>query len=116
MGYNPEEDSFLNFSTGVGDILYPPHTLHEEVFKEDMFLDVCRYADDIWFYAMAFKNGTHTRKGFTYNNSGDDYTMNWNVQDMGLCQINWQKRGKQSLNDIQLKTVVDKYNLYEKLK
>ena len=33
----------MNFPTGVGGILYPPHSLDEEVFNEAVFLDICKY-------------------------------------------------------------------------
>lgn len=50
--------SFKNFAAGVGGILYPPHTLYKDVLREDLFLELARDADDVWFWAMAVLNGT----------------------------------------------------------
>jgi len=52
------EHSYLTFMTGAGGILYPPESLHEYVFNQEQFLDLCRYGDDIWFWAMAILNRT----------------------------------------------------------
>lgn len=56
-----EDASFLNFLTGVGGVLYPPHALHDEVFNKKVFKDICPYADDIWFWIMAIKKNTKIR-------------------------------------------------------
>ncbi len=52
------EPSCDNFLTGVGGVLYPPHSLYKEVFNEQLFKKLAPTADDIWFWAMAVKNGT----------------------------------------------------------
>lgn len=109
---NQSEPSSLYFFTGGGGTLYPPNSLDNEVVKEHIFMDICKYADDIWFNAMALKAGTKVRKCYTHNNKGEDYLINENVQDIGLCKIN---TGIQCENDIQLKKVFDYYNLWEKL-
>lgn len=110
---NEVEASLLNFPTGVGGILYPPHSLDDEVFNESVFMDICKYADDIWFKAMAIKNGTLTKKVYTHSSRGDDYLVNEEVQDIGLGKINIT--GKY-LNNKQLTDVFSKYNLYGLLK
>ncbi|MBY0406317.1 MAG: hypothetical protein K2Q01_01385, partial [Rickettsiales bacterium] len=43
--------------TGVSGVLYPPGSLHAEVFREDLFLRLFPSADDIWFKVMALKQG-----------------------------------------------------------
>ncbi|MCL2439064.1 MAG: hypothetical protein FWD15_00970 [Alphaproteobacteria bacterium] len=50
--------SVLNFLTGVGGVIYPPHSLHSEVLNKDMFIRLAPTTDDIWFWAMATKQGT----------------------------------------------------------
>lgn len=47
-----------NFPTGVSGILYPPHCFHEDITKKDLFLNMCPYADDIWFKVMSMLKGT----------------------------------------------------------
>ena len=45
--------SFLNFLTGVGGVLYPPNSLHQDILSQEGFSSLCPNADDIWFWAMA---------------------------------------------------------------
>ena len=103
---NIEDASYLNFLTGVGGVLYPPHCLSEKVTDETTFLNICKSADDIWFYAMAVIKGTLIRKTHTYNQYGNDYV--WNVENNdGLNNVNID----QNANDVQFKAVARKYNL-----
>jgi hypothetical protein len=50
--------SYLNFAAGVGGVLYPPHSLHPDTIKDELFWDLAPNADDVWFWAMAVLNGT----------------------------------------------------------
>ncbi len=102
----------LNFFTGGAGTLYPPRCLDQEVLNENVFLDICKFADDVWFNAMAIKKGTLVNKVFTRSNIGEDYISNEGVQDVGLWNVNNQG---ERLNDVQLKAVFDKYDLYSKL-
>ena len=108
-----EEASHLNFATGVGGVLYPPHSLDDEVSNEDVFMDICKFADDVWFKAMALKKGTLVKKVQTRSSLSEDYLENGDVQDIGLRIINVKT---DNLNDKQLKAVFEKYNLYSKLR
>ena len=108
--YFPLPD-ILCFPTGVGGVLYPPHSLDEEVFNEDVFMSICRFADDVWFKAMAMKKGTLSVSVFSHNSTGSDYVLNDMVQDMALCLDNVYG----GLNDKQIQAVFTKYNLFEKL-
>lgn len=112
---NPKDDSVLNTFTAVGGTLYPPHCLHPEVFNEDVFMDICPHADDIWFYAMALMAGTRVVKAPTRNQGGDEFMINEDVQDMGLFNTNSSSGENSTLtgNDKQLKAVLDKYNLWD---
>lgn len=112
---SPKDDSTLNFLTGVGGVLYPPHSLSSEVLHDDVFLEICKYADDIWFYAMAVMAGTRIIKGYTHSNIGEDYLSNEDVQDIGLCHINTNSNIANVANDLQFKSVFDRYNLWNKL-
>jgi hypothetical protein len=47
---------------GVGGVLYPPGSLHSEIFNENVFLQICPTADDIWFKAMSLLNGVQCCK------------------------------------------------------
>jgi len=109
--YDDSDVSPLNFPVGGGGILYPPRCFPDEVFNEKVFTDICKYADDVWFKAMALLNGVMSKKVFTHNKGGEDYLTNANVQDDSLSRINCG----QSMNDTQIKAVFEKYNLFELL-
>ncbi len=44
--------------TGVGGVLYPPHSLNPEMMDENLFVKLAPTTDDIWFWAAAISNGT----------------------------------------------------------
>lgn len=52
------EPSFLNKLVGVGGVMYSPGVLHEDIFKENIFMKYAPTNDDIWFWFMAIKNST----------------------------------------------------------
>ncbi len=110
---NFEEEQVPNhrlFFTGVGGVLYPPYSLDNEVFNESVFMDICKFADDVWFNAMALKKGTKTKMVFSHHKGGDDFLINEEVQDIGLRKINTEN---DCLNDKQIKDVFTKYDLYK---
>lgn len=105
--------SNLNFLTGVGGVLYPPHCFSNEVFNENIFLDICKFADDVWFFSMALLNGVSIKKVETSNENGSNFLTNVGVQDMGLLKENVNPNSCR--NDIQIKSVFDKYDIYKYL-
>lgn len=50
--------SYINFFTGVSGVLYPPKSLHKDVFNTELFKKICPNEDDMWFWAMAVLNNT----------------------------------------------------------
>jgi len=62
LDFQKPKRSFLIFPLGVNGVLYPPHALNDEIFNEDVFLEICPKADDIWFKAMSLQNNTCCRK------------------------------------------------------
>ena len=101
------------FFTGVGGVLYPPGSLDEEVTNEEVFTKICPLADDVWFNAMALKNGTEINKVPTRNDRGEEYILNESVQDIGLFNIN---TGIRCENDRQIEAVYTKYDLFKLLR
>ena len=101
--------SLLNFLTGVGGVYYPAGSLDKEVLREEVFTDICKYADDVWFYAMAVKKGTKVMRVRAVSTTGEDYLLNESVQDMGLCKTNVDN----GLNDRQIAAVFARYNINE---
>lgn len=47
----------LNLQTGVGGVLYPPHSLKKEMLDPALFTKIAPTTDDIWFWAAAIANG-----------------------------------------------------------
>lgn len=43
--------------TGVGGVLYPPHSLKADMIDESLFTKLAPTTDDIWFWAAAVANG-----------------------------------------------------------
>ena len=48
--------SFLSKLTGVGGVLYPPHSLSPDVSNPELFKNIAPTNDDLWFWAMAIIN------------------------------------------------------------
>lgn len=51
----------LVMPVGAFCTLYPPHSLDPMTTQVDLFLELAPKADDLWFKAMAVKNGTLSR-------------------------------------------------------
>lgn len=49
---------FLNIQTGVGGVLYPPHSLKKDMIDPELFTRIAPTADDFWFWAAAVAEGT----------------------------------------------------------
>ena len=99
----------LNFPTGVGGVLYPPHSLDDEVLNENVFMELCSFGDDIWFKAMSMKKGTFSKRISSHSTNGIDYIEDPFVQDVGLFHRNVEK----NYNDEQIESVFNKYCLYD---
>ena len=54
-------ESFINFLTGVGGVLYPPGILHKDVLDKSLYTTLTPMNDDIWFWAMAVLNDKKIR-------------------------------------------------------
>lgn len=103
----------LLFPTGVGGVLYPPGCFTQEVFAQDVFMDICPYADDIWFYAMRLKN--HVPITQVYTGKPQGYFMELPSGDLNSLSTQ-NTNAENCRNDIQLKAVFEKYCLYGMLK
>lgn len=51
--------SYLSMQTGVGGVLYPPHSLDEKMLDSALFMTLAPTTDDIWFWAAAVSRGTY---------------------------------------------------------
>ncbi len=96
------------FPTGVGGVLYPPGSLHEEIRREDLLTELCPTADDIWLKAMSLLKGTPCKRVGDYTGRA--------VQMKGLehkaLKLDNIMDGK---NDQQIDAVFSHFRLFEKL-
>ncbi len=51
--------SRLAMQTGVGGVLYPPHSLDETMLDPERFMALAPTTDDVWFWAAAVSKGTY---------------------------------------------------------
>jgi hypothetical protein len=100
--------SLLLFPTGVGGVLYPPGVLHPEVFNEAVFRDICPTADDVWFKAMSLLNRVRCRKVSPF------YRERPPVRGTQARAL-WHENVKDGRNDVQIKAVFERYDLYRLL-
>ena len=52
----------LVFPTSGGGVLYPPSVLAPEVCRQDLFMELCPTADDVWLYFMMRRTGALARR------------------------------------------------------
>jgi hypothetical protein len=99
--------SLLLFPTGVGGVLYPPHSLHQEALNEDVFIRLTPYCDDTWQKAMSLLNGTQCKKVSPFC---PKYTPIRGSRKKSLHKINSVNGGEKK--DEQIRAVFEYYNLY----
>lgn len=99
--FQPTQATFNIMQLGGTGTLYPPNSLYKDVFRKDVFLDICPLADDIWLNAMAVLNNTKIVK--------TDYPFYYipilHKDNFELYKINVGE----NQNDIQIKTILHKY-------
>ena len=100
--------SFFLFPTGHCGVLYPPGSLHQEVFNEEIFKRICPLGDDIWFKAMSLLNGVACKKVQPFFNR---FRGIWGTQASALHKVNVM----QNKNDEQIRAVFEHYDLYRLL-
>lgn len=106
------EQSFLNFSTSGGGVLYPPNSFYKDILREDLFCELAPYADDIWFWAMCVLNNKKIKvvenniyKCLSVNKERD----NGKTGEYTLFSIN------RTQNDVQLNNVLEYYPQIKKM-
>lgn len=100
--------SFKNNATGVGGVLYPPHSLHPDVFREDLFKTLAPTNDDIWFWAMSVLNGTEIA---IVPNPIKDLPLIANSQVVSL----WSENKSDNKNNESLNAILNHYPKLKKL-
>ena len=77
-------------------------------------MDICKYGDDIWFYAMALKNGYTVFKSKTIDKTGQDYIELGSPKEVALGIINTDAINCR--NDVQIHNVFDRYSITQLIK
>ena len=90
---NNKKIDFSNQLMGGAGTIYPPHSLHQDIFDTDKILNLIPTFDDIYFWAMAVLKGTKT--GLVQNKDLNFYNVE-NSQNQALCKTNG---GKENMND-----------------
>lgn len=94
---------------GFAGVLYPPHSLDDRVFDEEMFMHLSPTADDLWFKVMSLIKGTPILRLHNPFHLFHELYLIESVQDMGLRQENVVR----NRNDMQLRALFDHFNLYQ---
>ena len=106
------KQSVMYVAEGFGGVLYPPHSLPDEVFNSSVFSRLAPTADDLWFKAMGLLKGTGVVAASMGWDVYEDLIVDEDVQTMGLIQEN--KRS--DVYDRQFRSLLEHYNLYDKLR
>lgn len=96
--------SYLNFLTGLGGVLYPPHCLDKKVFDRSLYERLCPTGDDIWFWAMAVMNGTKIKRPKEFIRT---FEFIEGSQDSSLWDLNKFR------NDSQLSAVMNEFPILQ---
>ncbi|MEO0443417.1 MAG: hypothetical protein AAFZ92_06705, partial [Pseudomonadota bacterium] len=102
--------SKLIFPTGVGGVLYFPGALDEQVLNQEVFMDICPKADDIWLKAMSLKKGVLCRTIQHLDSFQYEFPSIPGSQLVSLKRANKKNDG----NNLKLINTFKKYNLNEK--
>lgn len=49
---------YSNLMVGVGGVLYPPNSLHSDIFDKKRLIEIALNTDDLWLKIMSIRNGT----------------------------------------------------------
>jgi len=102
------------FPTGVGGVLYFPGCFDAEIMNETAFLELAPKADDIWLKAMTLKRGTGCQVVADPREWEQRFLFIEGSQKFALKHGN--TKGPVTGNDVKLKAVFDRYQLWAKLK
>ena len=110
----PDKDYQSNtlLAEGFGGVLYPPHSLSDEVFNLHNLKRLSPYADDVWFKGMELLANTPVVQIARNRSWFHSITSEITTQDIGLKHYNLGKCG----NDVQLNNLFSHYDLYGRLK
>ena len=101
--HDVKEQSIHNMPVGAFCVLYPSNSLHEDVHNVTLFNELAPKADDLWFKAMALKNGVLSLQNENYPDIPIPIAR---TQKVALKKEN---KGK-DFNRVQWQRICDYYN------
>lgn len=102
---NKIKQGFDIIQTGVGGVLYPPHSLLPEMIDDDLFTKLAPTTDDIWFWAAAVANGRMVMATpFGVHNKPKGVGK---PKELSLKSVNFKSGSDR--NDNAFNTILDKY-------
>lgn len=84
----------------MGGVLYPPNIFDNLLFDKSIFLDNCKYADDLRLTLNAFRLDVKIASNHTFNKDLIAISKSWNTR---LLNYNSKDNG----NDVQLNSVLE---------
>lgn len=96
---NGTEPRYDIMATGVGGVYYPANVLNQHVINEKVFMNTCKFADDIWLYVMTLMNDNKLVK----TNNNKTFLPVINKNNITLTSVNVGE----DLNDVQINNVRD---------
>lgn len=98
----------LVFPLGVGGVLYPPRSLHQDVFNSFLFKKLCPQADDIWFWFCGLQNNTEIN---VVVKRGKDISFDSLYQYLHKGSALTHSNRFENQNDMQFKALMDYFNI-----
>ncbi len=107
----PFSEEKLIFPLGGSGTLYPPGSLHQDVFNEEVFMKLSPAADDVWFWIMGIRKGS------------ESVVLGRSIMYMEIDLIHQFLHKQSSLkganlganrNDVQLQAVISYYGMIPK--
>lgn len=102
--FKKDYTGFSNIQTGVGGVLYPPHSLRADMIDEKLFSELAPTADDLWFWAAAVANGTPLMPVPFGRNKPKGLGK---PRELSLKSVNF--KGTTDRNAATLKAILDRY-------
>ena len=104
MGYRVLLDipSYQLLPTGVGGVLYPPHSIPKEAFNISAIKETCLFTDDLWLKIFAVHNGYRT----VFPQESCSYEEIPGTNETALWRLNVHKNN----NDIAMGNILSYYD------
>lgn len=106
-----EHGNVLYSPLGVAGVLYPSHVFTDEVFNKEVYRNLCKGADDIWFSIQEYINKIPvyyvTNNHWRTNGDVDHYAE---YVEHGSDALHFQNVNN-GQNDVQIKNLIEYYHI-----